>query len=109
MGVSGGEVRLVSSQLLLNLSKQGRSDVNASALSWKALLVAGGEGASFGRFGWRLGFADITGDAVPDLIAAAPLENEGLLRRETGRVYMWDGVALPSGHVTNLQKTAAWT
>jgi len=107
--VSGGEVRLLSSQVLVNLSQEAGSDVPVSKLPLKARLVAGGGSASFGRFGWRLAFADIAGDAVPDLIAAAPLENGGLLRRETGRVYVWDGVALPSGEVTNLQKAASWT
>lgn len=45
---------------------------------------------SFGRFGWRVGFADLNGDGVEDLWSTSPYRktNAGV---EAGSAYLWYG------------------
>jgi len=101
-----GEVRIVPVSKLAALAGSAKPDVKITELDTQAVIV--GEEA-FGRLGLRLAFADVAGDGMADLVVAAPLANGGFLRRESGCVYVWDGAALPQGHVTQLKHSASWS
>ena len=77
-------------------SMEGLSgEVDRGALS----LLATMEGRRpLARLGWRLGFADVSGDGIDDLVVTQPWRDWGPFRRLTGAVYAWFGGArFPSG------------
>eukprot|EP01062_Namystynia_karyoxenos_P061066 TRINITY_DN52_c0_g1_i1.p1 TRINITY_DN52_c0_g1~~TRINITY_DN52_c0_g1_i1.p1 ORF type:complete len:920 (+),score=309.51 TRINITY_DN52_c0_g1_i1:102-2762(+) len=112
----GGEVRLLPAAAFDTLcNSSAPCDVKTGALPTRAVIGGGGSGKGvFGRLGWRLGYADVTGGPDADLVVAASLWSGGAVapvldaaQRERGRLYVWDGAKLPSGAAAD--DTAAWS
>jgi glycosylphosphatidylinositol phospholipase D len=106
--LGAGLVALVESSVLSTL----RGDVSFDVLAARARAVVSGM-QERGRFGSKVGWADVTGDGRADLIATSPFENAAKVTvpllddRELGACRVWFADALPAGSATTA--SASWS